>query len=268
MSRLIEFHNHKGELLRGILDEAPETDRAVVFVHGFERTTIESKFKRIVDTMRGSATLFRFDFSGCGLSEGSFEDVSVAKLTRELGCALEELCSQAPWVKRISFVSHSLGGCITLLYATQFQDATLDRMVFLAPAWNQKKLLRYFFAVRSLTKEQKKTTTITWQDYQSYFNEEAYQKDCAVNRRMLKEHYLGSEYFAENMDRDYQDYLEGFDMQRALLIHGDRDDKVPFESLDRLPDILHVIHVAKGDHDLQRPDMVEQYLSLVVDFLR
>lgn len=31
MARLIEFQNHKGELLRGILDEAPDMDRAVVF---------------------------------------------------------------------------------------------------------------------------------------------------------------------------------------------------------------------------------------------
>jgi len=46
MTQIIEFKN-----LRGLLDKT-NSDKGIVFVHGFERTTIERKFKAMVDELK------------------------------------------------------------------------------------------------------------------------------------------------------------------------------------------------------------------------
>ncbi|MFH1610441.1 MAG: hypothetical protein ABIA91_00975, partial [Patescibacteria group bacterium] len=71
MTQLIEFKNSKNKTLRGILDKT-SSPKGIVFVHGFERTTVERKFKIIIDKLKDKISLFRFDFSGCGLSDGDF----------------------------------------------------------------------------------------------------------------------------------------------------------------------------------------------------
>lgn len=264
MSRLIEFHNHKGELLRGILDETSDTDHAVVFVHGFERTTIESKFKRIVDAMRGNATLFRFDFSGCGLSDGSFEDLTVEKLSYELHSAVTALKQECPHSKRISFVGFSLGCCVIVHYLS-IQELAVDKLVFFAPGLNQRNLLRYFF-----TRRQYRDTMITWDNFMDFFDEASFNQDVALPKRMMKEHYLSSDYFSENSEKDYQqDFLSlTVDKKNVCILQGTDDDKVPPASNEVLYRQYPPLLVQGGDHELQRPDMVEQYFSLVVGFLQ
>lgn len=263
MARLIEFQNHKGELLRGILDEAPDMDRAVVFVHGFERTSIESKFKRIVDAIRGSATLFRFDFSGGGLSDGLFEDLTVEKLSHELSSAVTALTQECPCIKVISFVGFSLGCCVIVRYLSM-QERTAGKLVFFAPGFNQRKLLRYFF-----TRRQHKDIMITWDNFMDFFDEALFKQDAALSKRMMKEHYLLNDYFSENSEKDYQqDFLSlAVDQKNVCILQGADDDKVPPASNEILYRLYPPLLVQGGDHDLQRPDMVEQYHERVITFL-
>ena len=79
---------------------------------------------------------------------------------------------------------------------------------------------------------------------------------------MTKEHWLGNSYFLENLDQDYNNDLKKIS-QRIFVVHGDRDDKVPIKSNSIKPNIV----VSGGDHDLQRPDMIEQWLPQVIKFL-
>ncbi len=263
MSRLIEFVNHKGELLRGILDEAPN-DRGIVFVHGFERTAFESKFRCIADALKGKVNLFRFDFSGCGLSNGSFEDLTVEKLSQELACAVNVFQKECSNVHSISFVGFSLGACIITRYLTQ-NIVKADRLALFAPGFNQKQLLRYFFA-----RQQHRDIFITWDNFTSYFDEQAFQSNIQVPQRMMKEHYLSSAYFIENAEKDYQqDFLSlSLNPKSVLILQGTDDNKVPSASNEFVYTHYQPLLVQKGDHDLQRPDMVEQYFEQLIAFLR
>ena len=263
MSRLIELANNKGAMLRGIFDEAP-SDRGIVFVAGFERTTVESKFKRIIDALKGEVNTFRFDFSGCGLSDGSFEDLTVEKLSQELAYTVNVFQEKCSNVRSVSFVGFSLGGCIITKYLID-SARKADRLALFAPGFNQKQLLRYFF-----TRQQHRDILISWDNFTSYLDEEAFQLDIQKHQRMMKEHYLSSAYFTENAEKDYQqDFLAlGYETDRVMILQGADDDKVPPGSNETVYSVYKSFIIAAGDHDLQRPDMVEQYFERLIAFLK
>lgn len=256
MTQLIEFKNSKGKILRGLLDKTNST-KGIIFAHGFERTTVERKFKAIVDKLKDKINLLRFDFAGCGLSDGDFIDFSVKKSSQELKLAIEYFKEFAHKVEEIILVGHSLGACIILDYLKNNPDDMVKKILFFAPALNQRELLRYYFV-----KGNNKEVEIIWQNYTDYLDGKSFLQDIKTEKRMTKEHWLGDKYFLENADINYADYLKNIS-QEILTVQGDKDDKVPIESNSLNVDVL----VKKGDHDLQRPDMVEQWLPQVIEFL-
>jgi len=257
MTQLIEFKNNDEETLRGLLDSA-ESPRGIIFVHGFERTTIEAKFKLLADKLKGKINLFRFDFSGCGLSDGSFFDFSVDKSAKELQKAIECFTQQIN-ITDLIIVGHSVGACIVLQYLRNYyqKEIMVNKVLFFSPALNQKQLLRYYFV-----KNKNRDKEITWQNFNNYLIEEEFFKDLNQSKRMSKEHWLGQNYFTECSQIDFNDFLP-LPAIKILNIHGNQDDKVPLESNKHTADII----INNGDHDLQRPDMVGQYLNTVIDFL-
>lgn len=260
MTQLIEFQNQNSETLRGLFDEA-DSNRCVIFLHGFERTTIEPKFKNIVDALCGRINLFRFDFSGIGLSDGKFDDLTADKLSGELAKAIGIVKGQNFRINEIILVAHSFACCAALNYVAQ-DKGEIAKMVFLGPALNQKQLLRYYF-----TREANRDKVITWDNYQQHFSEPMFQVEMMIPRKMLKAHFISSEYFEENKEKDYRELLPKASDVKILVVQGDKDEKVPADSNGALPDWIETILVRGADHDFQRPDMVEQYLERVTKFI-
>lgn len=262
MTKLIEFKNQKSEFLRGLLDESPG-DLGIIFVHGFERTTVEAKFKNIVDELKGKVNMFRFDFSGGGLSDGNFEDLTVNKLVGDLKSAITTFQVARPAIKRINFVAHSLGAAVVLRFLAEEKNIE-SKAILLAPGLNQKKLMRYWFVQSKMKKEK---ILVNWGNFKNYFSEEDFQADLKIERRSTKEHYLKNNYFLENEKTDFQELLNRLSPSNFLIVHGDADESVPLESNNDLPKEIKIIKVEKGNHDLQRPNMVEQYLKEALNFL-
>lgn len=265
MTKLVEFKNHKREILRGLFDKA-KSRMGIIFIHGFERTTIESKFKNIVDNLKGKVNLFRFDFSGCGLSDGDFTNLTVEKLSAELDKAVKKF-KIISGAQKISFIGHSLGCAVILEYLRTKSSFNFDKIILLAPALNQRELQKFWF-VKSATPK----TFVDWSNFKNYFSrlEEEYVRNLKTKIRATKEHLIKNDYFLETSAIDYQDLLQSMSrlqLSKILIIHGGLDDKVPIESNKRIPDWVHTIIVLNGDHDLQRPNMVRQYLKKVIDFL-
>jgi len=271
MTSLLEFKNHKGETLRGLYDLA-SANKDLIFVHGFERTTVESKFKNIVDRLGLRFNMLRFDFSGCGLSDGKFKDLTVEKQTKELDRAVRKIQGIAG-AKTISFVAHSFGCAVVLNYLAsgvaepeRIKSIGIGKVVFLSPALNQKELHRFWFTKNNVEAE------ITWANYKKHFSglKNLFEREMKKSPKMTKEHLISNAYFLENKDIDYQNLFEPlpFDPSKILIIHGDADDKVPIQSNDKLPAKVKKIIVSDGDHDLQRPDMLKQYLPRVIEFLK
>ena len=261
ISQLIEFENQKKETLRGII-HAPsaQAEHVVIFIHGFERNaTVEKKFKSLSDRLaENNIASFRWDASGCGLSDGEFKKLTIKNRTEEFVEALAKVASYA----KVSVVVHSLGACVLDKYLSQKQSKQFVSTILLAPALNQKELLRYWFA-QSQTASDNPAQIVNWKNYREHFNEILFEKDCARPGRMTKMNYLDSEYFLENNAIQYGESLQK--MKRVMHIHGDADDKVPLESVP--VSFFKKIIIKKGDHDLERPDMIEQWLESAVDFL-
>jgi pimeloyl-ACP methyl ester carboxylesterase len=63
----------------------------------------------------------RFDFSGCGDSEGKFEEMSVSKQVEELKAAYERLIKEKGINKnKIGIFAHSLGTVIASLFQQKY----------------------------------------------------------------------------------------------------------------------------------------------------
>lgn len=264
MTKLIEFQNDQQETLRGLLDVA-QGERGVLFVHGYERTSVEYKFKNIADALKGEMSLLRFDFSGCGLSDGEFGTITAEKYAGEIHAAIEAFSKHTPRVKHITLVVHSFASCAVLKYIQEKREY-VDRVVFLGPAWNQKALHRYWF---TQSRYRAKKDELTISNFRRHFDEEIFQDFVHLSKRQSKAHYINKEYFVENEKMDYQDLLTTATIAHAdmLIVHGKDDRAVPIESNHKIPKDVRVIRVEKGDHDLERVSMVEQYLAEVVDFI-
>ncbi len=260
MSKLIEFQNKNGDILRGILNDA-QSDNIVIFVHGFERTSAtEKKFKDLADALCGAGvSSFRFDFTGAGLSDGDFKYTTVAGMSDDFKNAI----SQAKkYGKKISIVAHSLGACSVAKYISEGNNKMFDKIILLAPALNQRELLRFWFTV-SIMKKEDAFLKITWDNYKQYFDEDKFLEDCTRNDKVARAHYIQSDYFLENKDKNYEEVFKG--MENILHVHGGNDGKVPLDSLGI--EFKKKIVVKSGDHDLERPDMIKQWLSEAVNFL-
>ena len=95
---------------------------AIIFVHGFVGSKV-GEHRLFVKAANYFSKLhylsFRFDFSGCGESEGDYQDVTITEQIKELQAAIRyvsELKEIDP--ERIIIIGHSLGGAVTALTAS------------------------------------------------------------------------------------------------------------------------------------------------------
>ena len=261
---LVEFKNQNSETLRGILTLPDGTPRSgAVFVHGFERNaTVEKKFRLTANALakQGIVSL-RFDFSGCGLSEGDFSDTTIAKRSREMMRAIEFFKKEFGDIK-LDLFAHSLGACSVAANLEELKPV-LNRIVLVAPALNQCDLLRFYF-VRDSMKIKDPGTAISWNNYKQYLDEEFFLKNCDQANAMLKENFIGPDYFMEAKDIDLSHAFDGV-KEMVLHVHGDADPKVPLKSLGS--EFPNRIIVPGGDHDLERPDLWDQWFSKAIGFI-
>lgn len=260
-TKLVEFKNKTDDLLRGILVQKKFSKKAVLMCGGFERSaTTEKKFKVLADKLiERNISSLRFDYTGCGLSDGDFSKITVERMTNDLRNAIEFLKEEIE-IEKISIACHSLSACAL---GGVLDEVSFEKIVLLAPALNQKELLRYWFMV-SVMKKQSPDFEVNWENFKKYLNEKRFQEDCLRTNKMTKANYILFDYFLENKNKDYSFCFKN--NQNILHIHGDKDDKVPFENLNIK--FKNKIIVNGGDHDLERPDMFEQWASGAVDFIK
>ncbi|WP_051393380.1 alpha/beta hydrolase family protein [Glycomyces arizonensis] len=113
---------HRGRTLRGVL-HLPQSSPspAVVLCHGFSGTRVEFGYmfvrlaKRLAE--RGIAA-YRFDFAGCGDSDGDFADLAVSDQADQALAALDALGRHSGIdPDRLSLMGMSLGGLAASLAA-------------------------------------------------------------------------------------------------------------------------------------------------------
>ena len=259
-TKLIEFVSERGNMLRAVL--VGQSKNVVVMLHGFERAaSTEPKFKHLSDMLeqKGIAS-FRLDFAGCGLSDGNFQENSMSAYVKDTHSALSYLRDSGYHPHAV--VAHSLASCIVASLDAKDQEE-FKRVVLIAPALNQKDLLRYWF-VKNTMKKKDPLFQVSWKSYPELLNEAEFLADCERGDRMSRANFVGAEYYLENMKRDFSGEISSL-LPRTLLVQGSDDGAVPLESLRvYFPNQIIVKH---GDHDLERPDLIQQWLPGVTEFL-
>jgi len=203
----ISFLNEEGNQLMGIFHLPPNAYKSplVVLIHGFGGTKSNRRFVRLARALVDEGvSVFRFDFAGCGDSEGELENFTVKKGVSDLNFAIKAILKEADIdAHRVAFVAESLGGVVAVLFKNQF-NFSLKTMVLWAPAFCQRKLLRIWHTEKEIEDWRKKGYSI------------------------YKDRKVGLAYLKENERKDYSVALRRIDFP-ILVLHGKKDETVPIE---------------------------------------
>ncbi len=131
-----------GLTLRGRMEQAAGEKRAALIIfHGFggdsgygERDFYSILARKAVEC---GVSAVRFDFSGCGKSDGRFEDMDVLREILD-GIAILRYVRTLPFVTDIYLLGHSQGGVIAGMLAGLYPDM-VKKLILLAPAATLKE---------------------------------------------------------------------------------------------------------------------------------
>ena len=107
--------------------------RMVIICHGFGSNKDRPLLRTIANHLQeaGIASI-RFDFNGCGKSEGRFEDMTVLNEIEDAKKVID-YAQKLPWVSGISIVGHSQGGVVASMVAGQLKKS-IKSVALCAPA--------------------------------------------------------------------------------------------------------------------------------------
>lgn len=232
MEKPVVFKNKNNKQLVGIL-HIPKGKKKwplVVICHGFSGTKTNRRNIRLARILEKNGIAgFRFDFEGCGDSEGNFETITIRKEISDLATALNFILKQGNIDKnKVALIGHSLGAVIAALYVvkSKFPAKTL---VFWAPAFDQKSALPIWLTPKDFKK---------WKR-QGYL--------------IRKEDKIGINYLKENQDKDYSSVLANIKTP-ILIIHGQKDETVPIKFSKKLAEEhknVKLVIYPKADHKFE-----------------
>jgi pimeloyl-ACP methyl ester carboxylesterase len=221
----------------------------LVWLCGLKSDMISTKASAIAEWAAGQGcACLRFDYSGHGQSEGSFEDGTVSRWLEETRAAFTGL-TQGPQV----LVGSSMGGYMALLLLRALlaeapqEAARIAGLVLIAPAWDMTELMWQRFPESARKDITEKGVYLR----PSSYGDGPY----PITRAFIEDgrkHLIGS---------------EPFDPGRPVhILHGLQDPDVPWEhTLDLVAhlsgDWTRVAAVPDGEHRLSRP----QDIALLLD---
>ena len=182
----------------------------IVLLHGFVGSKVGEhrlfvKAARYF-TEKGYA-VFRFDFSGCGESDGDYADVTVTKQLSEVQAVLNYV-SVLPEVdvNNIILIGHSLGGAVASLTAAK--DRRIRKLILWSPVGKPYEDIAGILGTSAMITAE--TDGVV--DYHGFYVSQIFLTD-------LKNHHpLGA-------IRSYQ--------EAALIIHAEQDEDIPKEHAAR-----------------------------------
>ena len=242
MEKKIAFQNSRGTKLVGALHLPEEkTDSAVIVSHGFAANKDRTRLIKLAKTLsKNGFVILRFDFGGCGESEN--REITVKDQVDDLKSAINYMRENG--YSNIGLLGESLGALTSILV----YDDEIKTLVLWAPVTKSKT-----------------PSIIQKEELQQELNERGfiiYQKD-------EKEFKIPKEYFKERQAVNQKEILSKI-KSPVLIIHGDKDDTVPFEqskeAMQFLPKESKLEIIREGDHKLD--DKMSEVIALSVNWFR
>lgn len=255
----VDFLNERRETLRGFLHlPSKKIPNGLVMAPGFMNNCAERKFVETAKLLfETGITCLRFDFSGCGNSDGVSQDINISSQINELLAARAFLLDRdgvkpGSFISHLAFMGHSLGALITLLAVArleaEFKNSRFP-LILLAPAVDQKNI----------------SQEMGW-----FTKEEILE---AMQKGMVdKPNGLVGKWYIEQLGLDWFGPI-GLVRSPILIIHGDRDDKVPARYSQVLMEKLiacqdkHLEILPGVDHKMESGSAKQAIVSLTLDWL-
>ncbi|MBW2625739.1 MAG: alpha/beta hydrolase [Deltaproteobacteria bacterium] len=218
--------------LQGVLT-TPESDSwpLVILSHGFLSHKDSSKYRQLAQIFaQESIATVRFDFRGCGESEGLLAESSISRRWRDLQKVIASVLEMDGFDGRLGLLGSSLGGYLALL------EASRNSQVRCVAAWSTPSHLH------DLAKRLPEASPVE-------FSQECYEDLLTV----------------ELLSR-----LEN--VQRVLIVHGEKDQQVPPEHGSRLYEVLDepkaLRILEKADHRFSAPESREEAIRLTMEWFK
>ena len=244
----ITFKNERNKELMGIL-HLPENEKppVVIISHGFQGTKTSPYIIKLARTLQKEGILvFRFDFEGCGDSEGDAKEITVEREASDLNLALKTVLKECDVnSKKIGFVGHSLGAVVVSFFLKKYKIEP-SSLVFWSPAFHQKELFKIWYESKDSKKIKKKGYLI----------------------KGSKE--IGRAYYLENEKKDSSFLLSGLDLP-ILIIHGKEDEDVPLKFSRKLAQKYKNIFLkilSKANHKFEDFQSQKKLISQTVKWLK
>jgi pimeloyl-ACP methyl ester carboxylesterase len=226
-------------------DEGP----ALLWLSGFLSDMASTKATAIAEwAAEQGLAMFRFDYSGHGLSGGDLLHASIGDWLEE-SIALWELMGEGPRI----VIGSSMGGCIALLLARHLARAgrshELAGMVLIAPAFDMTETLMW----RELPQAAKEEIELTGVTYVPSAHAEPY----PITKHLIDEgrsHLLEGQFFDPGCP--------------VRILQGMRDSDVPWRHSLALVDLLagadvELTLIKEGDHRLSAPQDLQRLTATI-----
>jgi alpha/beta superfamily hydrolase len=234
--------NSYGEKLVGVLHEAGSKD-IVVLCHGFRSSKESRTIMSLTDALTSEKiSVFRFDFSGNGESEGAFQYGNYYKEVEDLHVVIQHLKDQKRDTRAIA--GHSKGGDVVIIYASMYRD--VSRIINMSGRFDLKRGIGDRLG----------------NDYMQMINQHGF-IDVGLYR-------VTKESLMDRLKIDMQSACMSIDPScRVLTVHGSDDDVVPSEDAMEFHKYIsnHEIHIIEGaDHRYSSHRL--ELANIVMKFVR
>ncbi|XP_057763567.1 uncharacterized protein LOC130984336 [Arachis stenosperma] len=248
LQQRIVVPNKHGEKLVGIFHDSGSKD-VVVLCHGFRSTKEATSIVNLAAAFENARiSSFRFDFSGNGESDGTFQYGHYWKEADDLHAVTQYFRGLNRVVAAI--VGHSKGGGVVLLYASKYDDVKL--VVNISGRYDLKAGVEERLG----------------KDYMERIKKDGFidvkNKSVNFNYRVTEESLMDR--FGTNM---HEACLKIDEDCRVLTVHGSSDTVIPVQDALEFAKIIpnHKLHIIKGaDHPYTKHQ--DELTSVVVNFIK
>jgi pimeloyl-ACP methyl ester carboxylesterase len=247
----ITIKKSNGQRLVGIVYtngiKVGNTNLLVIFCHGYRSTKENRKVRPLAQSLvSNKISLFAFDFSGRGESDGKFEDTTITQYLNDLKSVVDYFSKTD---KQIGVIGSSLGGLVVL------NEVVKDKIIKAMVLWSPES----YFASRK--KGDYSSESITqWKEKGHIFTHSQRFGQMRINYQFYED---GLRY------QDYSTY-EHIKIP-ALIIHGTKDESVSVTCSEELAKHIKNSRLVKLDgaeHDYPRKEDLDRVIIETTKFLK
>ncbi|KAK7388204.1 hypothetical protein VNO78_23013 [Psophocarpus tetragonolobus] len=256
--------NKCGNKIVGILHESA-TKEIVILCHGLRSTKEDNIMTNLAASLENAGiSSFRFDFTGNGESEGSFEFGHYWREVEDLHDVVQHFHRENRIV--IAIIGHSKGGSVVLLYASKYYD--IKAVVNLSGRYDLKAGLEERLGKDYLEIIRRDGFIDVMQSGIHFILLYYHLRTSAIEGNF--DYRVTKESLMDRLDTNMHEACLQIDKTcRVLTVHGSSDTVIPVEDASEFAKIIpnHELHIIEGaDHSYTNHQ--DELASVVVNCIK